>query len=103
MIYGLSSDYRFEKHAFDTILRRADMRSRELEYLKWEWVKVEAGAMLPPDCFLTLDEHECRAFMQAVTDAAWSFGIRPKDQRDDKPVLDALKYHLEDMRKLVFK
>lgn len=41
-------------------------------------------------------------FLQAVLDHAWSIGMRPVGFSDTPLQVAALKYHLEDMRKLVF-
>lgn len=41
-------------------------------------------------------------FLQSIMDFAWEQGMRPKgfDERATEPQLAALRYHLEDMRKL---
>ena len=44
-----------------------------------------------------------RAVLQAMSDAAWELGIKPKQIEDNSNELKATKYHLEDMRKLVLK
>jgi len=41
-----------------------------------------------------------RAFMQAMLDAAWDMGLRPASYADYTNELKAVRYHLEDMRKL---
>jgi hypothetical protein len=41
-------------------------------------------------------------FLQSFLDAAWEIGLRPKGYKTQEQI-DAIKYHLEDMRKLVFK
>lgn len=40
---------------------------------------------------------------QAILQALWNAGYRPNNGESTKAHVDALKYHLEDMRKLVFK
>jgi len=41
-----------------------------------------------------------RDFLQAMSDAAWDIGIRPKQIESHASELRATKYHLEDMRKI---
>jgi len=40
------------------------------------------------------------SFLQAMLDAAWEAGFRPKDFKDHTNEFTAVRYHLEDMRKL---
>lgn len=44
-----------------------------------------------------------KEFCQAIMDEAWNEGMRPTGFTDVKNETTAIKYHLEDMRKLVFK
>lgn len=39
----------------------------------------------------------------SLMDQLWNLGIRPSNGSGDANAFEALKYHLEDMRKLVFK
>jgi hypothetical protein len=41
-----------------------------------------------------------RDFLQAAADAAWEIGIRPSQAKDMTSEVAAVRYHLEDMRKL---
>lgn len=41
-----------------------------------------------------------RDFLQAALDAAWELGLRPKGFADVANEIAAVRYHLEDMRKL---
>ncbi len=43
---------------------------------------------------------DAEGFMQAILDAAWEAGLRPEGFADHKNELTAVRYHLEDMRKL---
>ncbi len=47
--------------------------------------------------------YNVRGILQAMSDAAWEIGIRPRQIEDHASELKATKYHLEDMRKLVLK
>ncbi len=42
-------------------------------------------------------------FLQAIMDAGWEQGIRPRKFKDHTNELTAVRYHLEDMRALTFK
>jgi len=46
-----------------------------------------------------LPRHEAQALFQAM----WDAGLRPNDGEGTSGHVAALKYHLEDMRRLVFK
>lgn len=48
-------------------------------------------------------EQNVRAMLQAMSDAAWDIGIKPKQIEDHTSELKATKYHLEDMRTLAMK
>lgn len=39
---------------------------------------------------------------QALMDELWRAGVRPTEQLNSMAAIEAVKYHLEDMRKLVF-
>lgn len=43
---------------------------------------------------------DINGFLQAALDAAWERGLRPAGYADHKNELTAVRYHLEDMRKL---
>src|ERR1700733_8141130 len=43
---------------------------------------------------------DVRGLLQAMSDAAWEIGIKPKQIEDNSNELKATKYHLEDMRQL---
>ena len=70
-------------------------------------IKHEAGTFTPEaSAFMDDSKHklpEVRAFLQAMSDAAWEIGIKPKQIADHSSELKATKYHLEDMRKLALK
>jgi hypothetical protein len=58
---------------------------------------VEAGTFMEP-CFSLMMEEA-----QLLMDNMWDAGVRPSQSVGTAGQLDATKYHLEDMRKLVFK
>jgi len=43
---------------------------------------------------------QVESFLQAALDCAWDLGLRPKGAKDMTNELAAVRYHLEDMRKL---
>lgn len=60
-------------------------------------------AFIPEDKYFLSDEQpgiDTRAFLQAMSDAAWEIGIKPKQIEDNSNELKATKFHLEDMRLL---
>lgn len=58
--------------------------------------QVDAGAYVKPS--FTLGQHE----VQELFNQLWQQGYRPKDGTGNGGHVEAIKYHLEDMRKLVF-
>lgn len=50
-----------------------------------------------------MPDSDVRAFLQAMSDAAWDIGIKPKQIEDHTSELAAVRYHLEDMRTLALK
>jgi len=52
------------------------------------------------NCTLSAQYDEFDALLQALVDAAWEQGIRPKGSEDTHGELKATKFHLEDMRTL---
>lgn len=59
--------------------------------------KIDRGAIANPS--FHLDKESAQELMNALYRA----GIRPTQTFDQESQLDSVKYHLEDMRKLVFK
>ncbi len=102
MYYTLHSHYSITTNAHMVGMSRADMRIKP-QRLVWKWVDKESGATVPDESFMPLDEHEMKAFFQGALDKAWSLGLRPEHYQQDTKELQAARYHLEDMRRLVFK
>jgi hypothetical protein len=61
--------------------------------------KEEHPDLAPGPHFMTLSEDD----MQAMFNQMWALGFRPLDGTGNSGHIAALEYHLEDMRKLVFK
>lgn len=62
-------------------------------------VEIEQGLMAPKFLELTLLSDGA----QSLFDALWRVGFRPNKGESSAAHVEALKYHLEDMRALVFK
>jgi hypothetical protein len=58
---------------------------------------IETGMLTEPCLSLMLEE------AQLLMDNMWDAGVRPSQSVGTAGQLDATKYHLEDMRRLVFK
>ncbi len=73
-------------------------RSRNKRYVSEPLVMVEHkdAILITPTARLS------RAAMQGLFNELWKAGFRPKDGSGNSSTIDALRYHLEDMRKLVF-
>lgn len=78
---------------------KIDIRIKEGKYyvLGMEWSEVEPGREYEPSLSLEVEE------AQQLMDQLYACGITPSKERGSAGQLDAVKYHLEDMRKLVFK
>lgn len=66
---------------------------------------IAAGELAQPTMYDSLEAVQdgfptVRDFMQAVLDEAWAHGLRPKSFESHENELTAVRYHLEDMRKL---
>ena len=62
-----------------------------------ELTKVVPGEQLP--AFVVLDKHNAQILMNDL----WDCGLRPSEGSGSAGAMAAVKYHLEDMRKLVFR
>lgn len=58
---------------------------------------VEVGMPVEPTFSLSVES------AQGLMDSLWQCGIRPTEGKGSAGALAAVQYHLEDMRKLVFK
>lgn len=61
------------------------------------FTKWERGAIIPPSMMLTMEE------LKALGDAIAELGIKTDSDMKREGLLEATKFHLEDMRRLVFK
>lgn len=58
---------------------------------------IEPGSLVEPTFRLPLDA------AQRMMDELWQAGVKPSQSIGSTGQVEAIKYHLEDMRKLVFK
>lgn len=61
---------------------------------------VEDDAMLDDSKLPPSEGVDVRGFLQAMSDAAWEIGIKPKQMESQASELKAVRYHLEDMRQI---
>lgn len=69
--------------------------------MKFEFTAVEENTICEPSIKLGINTSV--PFLQAMANLCHEHGIKPEKEPVLKNELDAIKYHLEDMRKLVFK
>ena len=69
----------------------------------------ETRAYAEPVVFAESNTDCCAPFLelnpeaaQRLVDELWASGLRPSRHTDEASKIDAVQYHLEDMRKLVF-
>ena len=62
------------------------------------WKEVADGEMYP-QCPLQMRRHEAQAFF----DRLWASGLRPSEARDTAGMTEAMKAHIEDLRRVAFK
>ena len=92
-----------EKNQWDDTLS-VGVRWKGKAFAPIQLVDIEPGYILEP-CFIA-NRAEIEDFndpLQAFMDALWNFGYRPYNKENYANELTATKYHLEDMRSLVFK
>lgn len=69
--------------------------------LRLEMEIINTAIYLPPT--FTVNSKELDILMPKIHDAMNRIGFKPKEEAKIEGILEATKYHLEDMRKLVFK
>ena len=79
------------------VMRTAPDGKKEV-FHKGEWVKYKSGSI--PSSFMQCEPEEFDDFMKTLIDEAWEAGYRPKQHLGVGSELVAVKYHLEDMRKI---
>lgn len=67
---------------------------------EFEAVDMEKECFLDDGRMDAMNRDDVRGLLQAMSDAAWEVGIKPKQIEDNSNELKATKFHLEDMRQL---
>lgn len=62
-----------------------------------ELTRIQPGGLAPES---SIPPEDVEQFLQAMLNAAWKIGLTPTGFEDHKSELTAVRYHLEDMRKL---
>jgi len=94
---GLEFFLSFQPYRFDYAL---SARTRDGYFAKAvEWETVEEGGEFTQGPMLQLPRED----VQVLFDELWRGGFRPSHVESAESALGATKYHLEDMRRLVFK
>lgn len=104
MIYRVTSDFCMRRNAHELFISRHEADRRyAFEMMLPAWRTIDAGEAYEPA--MLLHPHEFTALMQEFADEAWRLGIKPSNFKaaDSTALLDSTRYHLEDMRRLVFK
>lgn len=91
-------------------VERSDYMNRAL-FFAWSWHDDRNVRLLKPIEFEIVSSLEpSRPFMelenaeaQGLMDAMWQAGFRPKHEIEESSQIAAVRYHLEDMRALVFR
>ena len=95
-------EYRIDRDEMELYLFYRDIISNKRKYLKFSFHEIEGHS--PIDPVMTNDENVNTAqIYQEMMNALWNGGMRPAGFKDSQNETAAIKYHLEDMRKLVFK
>lgn len=58
-------------------------------------------AEIPPT--LRIEDERMDALLQAIVDAAWERGLRPREIADQRSQVTAMTDHLNDLRRIAFK
>lgn len=94
--------YRPEIHGYEFWLSSDGPGKTQLRLSKFEFEQWDAGAgyLTPPETIPIIDMGMAGA-LQAIVDAAWEIGVKPKAAFSGGE-LGAANRHLEDMRALAF-
>ncbi len=102
MSYRIDSQYRIDRGSRAAVIKRYDLRNRSVEILVPTWKPVEMGILYSDEDYLWFERDDFSMFMKAFVEHAWDIGIKPTAFKEDNAQLEAIKYHLEDMRAMAF-
>ena len=88
----------YENFGWDIRIIERNPKTNKVAYVSnIKMTVAETSEIIPPSMTLNDDE------IQSLINELWRNGIRPTNQVDEGGKLKIMKYHLEDMRRLVFK
>lgn len=96
-MYRWNIEYQLVNDAYALRLLKRDDDGALFAATYIEFVKLEPGSYMAPTTEMQRKE------LQSLFNELWQAGFRPNDGTGNSGHVEALKYHLEDMRKLVFK
>ncbi len=73
------------------------------QVLEPKWREIPKGEPLGEPTFRFSSSSDDRGSLQSLFNQLWNIGLRPKDGTGNSGHVESIRYHLEDMRKLVFK
>lgn len=81
---------------------RDTLERGKIGYARISFEEIPEGGVFPDDNGILKEckPQETREFLQAICNAAWEIGIKPSQIEDQRNELNAVRYHLEDMRTL---
>lgn len=100
MTYFVETRFRAERRLWNDDIAISGIQRSKTETFRLLPVPMELhkqGEHIEP--FMVLEPEQAQSLIDALYDA----GLRPSQAAGSSGQLDAVKYHLEDMRKLVFK
>jgi len=92
--YGSLSNYD-NAVSFLGIVKQGERRS-VLQPVQMNMLVTEAGYASDPSFVLPIES------AQSLIDLLYRLGLRPTEAKSAEPQIEAIRYHLEDMRKIVF-
>lgn len=85
----------WDGYALTIVDRFPDHTIRFVQEIRWT-------EQAPPSLVAPVEEGNSQELIQAILDAAWAEGFRPKGFADHQNELSATRRHLEDMRCFAF-
>lgn len=95
-MYKWNVEYQLVNDAYALRLLKKDDVGVQYAATNIEFTRLEPGLYMAPTTEMRSEE------LQSLFNELWRAGFRPNDGTGNSGHVEALKYHLEDMRKLVF-
>lgn len=84
------------------VLNRDNNKAEVINLYTGEIKKLETGELIPDNFIIKLSDYVAQEFLQGLAEALDKRGIKTDKDAKIQGLLEATKYHLEDMRKIVF-